>query len=353
MSVIITKNGKNAKRINSTSFEYEDNLQKYINDNPEIIPMYQINEDIKVVILAREFPTNSGPVDALGIDQNGEIYIIETKLYKNSDKRTVCAQALDYGASLWKSSVDFSDFIYQIDSYLSKKDGSTCIDKIKSFYGLESTDEIFEKIKDNLNHGNFKFIILMDQLDSRLKDLVLFINQNSNFDIYAVEFDYYKHEDMEIIIPKLYGAEVKKSIVSTKNGERRSWNEETFWEDAQNRMNKDQLHEYRKFYDFAKENSDVITWGTGADRGSFNPKHNKVCPRSFFTFFSDGSITINFGYLNDDEQRNRLLNILKDNNLTSLITISNDLLRSYPTIKIDEALEHKDEIMSAWKQFTS
>jgi hypothetical protein len=50
----------------------------------------------------RAFPTNSGPIDALGINKDGEIYIIETKLYKNPDKRLVVAQVLDYGASLWQ-----------------------------------------------------------------------------------------------------------------------------------------------------------------------------------------------------------------------------------------------------------
>lgn len=40
-------------------------------------------------------------IDAVALDQNGDIYLIETKLYKNPDKRQVIAQVLDYGASLW------------------------------------------------------------------------------------------------------------------------------------------------------------------------------------------------------------------------------------------------------------
>jgi RecB family endonuclease NucS len=53
--------------------------------------------------LAREFSTKSGPIDALGVDKDGELYLIETKFYKNPDKRTVVAQVLDYGASLWSN----------------------------------------------------------------------------------------------------------------------------------------------------------------------------------------------------------------------------------------------------------
>ena len=353
MTVIISKNGKNAQKVESSSFDYEDNLQAYIDDNPNAIPMYEIKEDARVLVLAREFSTQSGPIDALGIDQDGEIYIIETKLYKNSDKRTVCAQALDYGASLWKSSIDFSDFVYQIDNYLSKKEGTSCIEKIKTFYELESADNLLESIKENLNHGNFKFIVLMDQLDSRLKDLILFINENSKFDIYAIEFDYYKYEEMEIIIPKLYGTEVKKSITSAgSTSSRRVWNDDSFWEDAESKLDENQLQSLRDLYDFAKKNAEV-TWGTGSVSGSFNPKHIKISPRSFFTFFSNGAMSINFGYLNDDDQRNQLLRIIKKSSLSPSVIITKDLAHSYPTLKADIVSKYKDEIIKIWEEFIS
>ena len=86
MTIIITKNGKEAKRISKTSFAYEDNLQNFIHENPDSVPLYDIDEDIRLLILAREVPTISGPIDAIGTDERGEVYIIETKLYKNPDK---------------------------------------------------------------------------------------------------------------------------------------------------------------------------------------------------------------------------------------------------------------------------
>jgi len=110
MAIIISKGGKNAKKIEKSSFEKEDYLQKYIYDNPESIPLYDIKDDIRLLILVREFSTESGPIDAIGIDADGNIYLIETKLYKNPDKRTVVAQVLDYGASLWRNFSNFSNF---------------------------------------------------------------------------------------------------------------------------------------------------------------------------------------------------------------------------------------------------
>ena len=97
MAIIFTQVGKKAVKIDKTPFEKEDSLQSYIYDHPEVIPIYDIKEGIQLLILAREFPTNSGPIDAIGLDKDGEIYIIETKLFKNPDKRYVVAQSLDYG----------------------------------------------------------------------------------------------------------------------------------------------------------------------------------------------------------------------------------------------------------------
>ena len=66
MAIIISKSGKNAKKIEKSDFEKEDYLQMYIHDNPESVPLYESKEDIRPLILGREFPTESGPIDAIG-----------------------------------------------------------------------------------------------------------------------------------------------------------------------------------------------------------------------------------------------------------------------------------------------
>ncbi len=214
MSIIISKNGVNAKKLNKISFGLEDNLQQYIYDNPDSIPLYDIKDDIRLLILAREFGTNSGPIDALGIDADGEIYLVETKLYKNPDKRTVVAQVLDYGASLWKHFTDFDELLLKLNTHVQKKFGVSINDKLSDHFQLSNEDLelLLNRMRENLSHGNFKFVVLMDSLEDRLKDLIMYINQNSAFDIYGVELEYYKHDSFEIIIPKLYGAQVKKEV---------------------------------------------------------------------------------------------------------------------------------------------
>ena len=121
MAIIISKNGKNAEKVDQSNFALEDKLQEYIYDNPDTIPLYEIDEDTRLFIAAREFSTKSGPIDALGFDARGNIYVVETKLYKNPDKRTVVAQALDYGASLWRHATDFDTFIQQLDMHAQRQ----------------------------------------------------------------------------------------------------------------------------------------------------------------------------------------------------------------------------------------
>lgn len=216
MAIIISQNGKNARKLDRTSFANEDELQGYLYDNPEVVPLYEIKEDIRVCILARELSTQSGPIDAVGVDQDGEIYLIETKLYKNQDKRHVVAQVLDYGASLWRHFNDSSRFVAMLEDNVQEKFGVSLYDKLSDFFGIEAEDaaDLTDTVRANLDHGKFKFVVLMDQLHDQLKDLILFLNQNSKFDVYAVELEYYKHQSYEIMIPRLFGAEVKKSLSS-------------------------------------------------------------------------------------------------------------------------------------------
>lgn len=304
--------------------------------------------------MAREVPTNSGPIDAFGIDKDGEIYIIETKLYKNPDKRLVVAQILDYGASLWKNNTDFDNFISFFEKESAKKFNVNLIQRIKDFFQL--TDEeisiLFENLKRNLADGNFKFVVLMDRLQAQLKDLIIFINQNSQFDIFAVELDYYKYQDYEILIPKLFGTEVKKDInIRGTAGGRKKWNETEFFNEVNNKLDKKYSESIRKLFNFSKKEADQISWGTGITRGSFNSKFNKISVRSPYSVYTDGTLQINFGWLTDNDETKRIRQIYG----SSLIkikefSIPKDFTEAFVKIPVDKWYSHIDEFIKIIKE---
>jgi len=113
MSIIISKKGGEKRKLEKRTIGEEAKLQKYIFENPDVIPFDEIKENISFTVLDKEFPLNVGSIDVLGVDSEGDLYIIETKLYKDQDKRKVLAQVLDCGASLWGSYSGASDALIQ------------------------------------------------------------------------------------------------------------------------------------------------------------------------------------------------------------------------------------------------
>lgn len=291
MAIIITKDGKDAEKIEKSDFEKEGYLQNYIHENPDSIPVYEIEEDKKLFVVAREFSTESGPIDALAIDKDGDLYVVETKLYKNPDKRTVVAQALDYGASLWRHS-DYNEFISKINAEINNKFKISFEEKTKDFFNIdeEQVSILLEAIKRNLQKGNIKFVILMDAIDDRLKDLIVYINQNSQFDIYAVQMEYYKFEKYEIMIPKLFGVEVKKDIKTGGTGQQ--WNWETFKQKLKN-FGEEEVIAAEQIIEWAGKNDIEIEW-SNSQRGGFFLCYYPDGKKGFYPFGVTGDATISW-----------------------------------------------------------
>lgn len=303
MSIIISKKGvTKAEVIDKSDFEKEHNLQEYIHEHPESIPVYEIKEDKKLLVAAREFETESGPIDALAVDKDGDIYIVETKLYRNADKRTVVAQALDYGASLWKHMPDFGEFIGALDEASHARWKIGFQEKLQSFFSLDDgqVQPLLDAMKRNLHDGNLKFVILMDTIGDRLKDLITYVNQNSQFDIFAVQLEYYRHEEYEIMIPRLFGAEVKKEIgTSRPGGVRHKWDEAMMLEDARQKLCDEDLEAFHRIYRFAKETANQINFGTGS-YGAFSPIFRRLSNKSLFTLGTEKRLSFNFDWIARD-----------------------------------------------------
>jgi hypothetical protein len=280
---------------------------------------------------------------------------VETKLYKNPDKRTVVAQALDYGASLWRHS-DFSEFIAKINSEVSKKFKISFEEKAKEFFSIdeEQVVALLEAMKNNLQQGNIKFVILMDSIEDRLKDLIVYANQNSNFDIYAVQMEYYKYEQYEIMIPKLFGVEVKKNTPGNSSSNiRRFWDEESFISQTKEKLGSD-AEKVVSLYRYLKDNSDKIKWGTGNANGSFSPIIKKLSPTiSPFSIYSDGTFLIKFGWLKnhtDKEMFERYFNIFCNELAKTNIKVDSDeFLENTYKIEPKEFLQNYDDILRVIK----
>ena len=347
MSLIISQGGKNAKKIDKARFDKEDYLQQYIHDNPEAIPVYEIAEDKRLFVVARELATESGPIDALAVDKDGDIYVVETKLYKNPDKRTVVAQALDYGASLWKHAGDFSEFLNTLDQEVKSKFNCSFAEKAKDFFNLtdDQLNTQLDSMRRNLNEGNLKFVILMDSMEERLKDLIIYVNQNSQFDIYAVELEYYKFNEYEIMIPKIFGVEVKKNIGSTSTAKRFKWDETKFLDFAKQNLKQESYGQVIKLFNFAKEKASSINYGTGA-YPAFSAIFSEISDKSLFTLTLDSvtRLSLNFEWaFRNNESAGKAFN----DKLNKIgIKMPKDYLQLRPGLDIKQWHDKTDSIIS-------
>lgn len=118
MVIIISRRGQQAERVDKSEFTNEKELEEFINAHPKTI-LIEVKQDTDFITV-NQFPTKvTGNIDVLGIDRDGEIYIVETKLIRNSDRRDVIAQALDYAAALAYQYTD-QEFISTLDKEIGQ-----------------------------------------------------------------------------------------------------------------------------------------------------------------------------------------------------------------------------------------
>jgi hypothetical protein len=291
LAIIVSKNGKEARRIERTSFEREDALQKYLSENPAAIPIEDIKNQSSFFVLDREFPVTSGFIDILGTDGDGDIYVIETKLYKNPDKRYVLSQVLDYGAAIWRGGPE--NFISRLESRFRSRFDQDLSSALRD--RSMNADLVKNNIRASITDSSIKFVILMDNVPTELKDLIMFMNQNSKFSIYLIELEYYKIENNEIMIPHVFGEEVVKTVGPPSTRVKVEWDEVSFLSDFEKRNGVMATHVARAIIEWAKPRVTEIYWGEGTTMGSFVPILVKNGIRyQLFALRSDGWIELYF-----------------------------------------------------------
>lgn len=265
------------------------------------------------------------------------------------------AQVLDYGASLWRNFNKFSNFLQIVGRETNKNFGTGLNQTIKDFFDIddEEVSSLLGNVEKNLNDGKFKFVVLMDKLHDRLKDLIVFINTNSEFDIYAVEIEYYKVEDREIIIPKIFGAEVKKDIVVSTSTTRGEWDKDKFFQSLGNNLEKTQAEKMKEIYNRFESISDDIRWGTGTTNGSYAPIINNISPtKSFLSIFSNGKLKIKLSWFHNNEieikSRDKFLKLL--NQHAKGLKIPSDFKSDVVRFKMNEWISLSDGVIKAFNE---
>lgn len=348
MTVIVSRNGDKGNSQEPTGFKDEKELEEYIILNPECIPLNEIDRKEKIVILASQFIVDNNRFDILATDKNGEIYIIETKLYKNPDKRKVTSQVLDYGTSLWNNyrhHENFDRFRKDVGENLD----ADLLEHIKNKFSIDESEEIIARLKNNLSDGNFTFFVIMDEINDDLKNQIKFLNMKTDntFAIYAIKMEKYIHDGYTIMVPKLFGFEAKEATskyrVSKSTGIRKQLDETSFFEEAANNLNAKEVQAIQKLYDFSEKVARV-EWGR-----SFSVYFDKISPsRSLYYVYPDGRFVFNSHMLQDTPGSQRYSDEFKEK-LSRIkgITIPDSYPESSPRFSIDVWSPAVDDFINA------
>lgn len=210
--------------INKVNEFDESTIQNLIFDHPSCLPISEIDEAYNPVIpVCMEMNTTAGPLDIFMVSPNGELTIIETKLWRNPEaRRKVVAQTLDYAqvVATWS----YSDLQREINRKTGRKGNSLyeiarekCPDQI-----LEEADFV-DSVERNLNRGNFLLLIAGDGIREGAKGITEFLSKagHLNFTFAMVELALYKAEGLgTLIIPRtlVKTTEISKVTVEIPHG---------------------------------------------------------------------------------------------------------------------------------------
>lgn len=305
MAKILILEGRKVTPLDEARFTLEGKLQDYLESYPTLIPLNEIDENaLDLLCIGREVGVVPGSMDLLFIDANGILTIIETKLAQNPEvRRAVIGQIVEYASYLYEWTVE--DIYEAAAKYFVKGDkvpveykDCTLDEAMVKFVGADFVEEEFKSsIEHNLQKGNIRLIIAVNELVETLRKTVTFLNDNSNFNILLLIVKRFKESDSKsIFIPSIFGYKKPSNVSRTEN--RHLWTKDEFLQDIIDKQcDKETADGIRKLLKFAEENG-KIKWGTGTLTGSFTFNETKTKLRlSLFTIYSNGSMTINAGWM--------------------------------------------------------
>ncbi len=220
-------------------YDSEDLLQALLADHPDLLAGDQIDdrEPRRWLLVRREFgvpdaeeAVDRWSVDHLFLDQDGVPTLVEVK--RSSDtriRREVVGQMLDYAAhaaAYWP--------VERIRAAFEAEHGDSSDQALVESLGVESADELWEKVSAHLDAGRLPLVFVADRIPRELQRVVEFLNKQMDpAEALAVEIRQFVGDGRKTLVPRVMGltaeAQARKRSAA---GKRRLWNEARFFEDA-------------------------------------------------------------------------------------------------------------------------
>ena len=319
----------------------EAELQRLFVESPSLIPISEIRENPAQLVLALpEFGLpGSGSTDILAFGPGGEIAIIECKLAANPEsKRKVIGQILEYAAYLWEMTYE------DVDSRVRQKLGNSLANIVEEAVAGEWNEESFrEGVKNSLAQGIFMLIILVDEINEELRRIIRYINESSDtvFSFHALEVKRFQSQGIEVLVPHLHGTTTKEPSVS----KRKQWTADDFLQTLSKSVDAPTCSLIKEIHEWSTASADRIWYGTGAETGSFTFHYLKEGKTiSIFTIFTNGRITLNYGWLSRQVDEATLQTFHeKITSISSFKQVPADFTK-WPSLKVSDSLSGSENL---------
>jgi hypothetical protein len=190
----------------------EDWLQNLIDKCPDLLPVEDIDERVEtpLVSIGREVETDAGIIDNLLVSTNGQLVVVETKLWRNPEaRRSVVAQILDYAKHVRRWAYD----------KLCKIAGGDLHERVKPD---EEARDWVDRLNANQRRGRMTLLVVGDGIHTEAEGLVQIIGNHPDFAfrLALVELRIYPQGDGRwLIVNSVLArtAEIERAIVTIEN----------------------------------------------------------------------------------------------------------------------------------------
>lgn len=184
----------------------EADLQEAFVKHPDALPASDLNLG-PLTSIGWEIDFGAGPIDQLAVDSRGQLVIVEFKKgTENSDVRKVVAQLLDYGSSLWRTSIDeLQETCRNNGAYSLLGEQESIADHVTAVTsGSVDTEEFQRNLLACLEGGTFVFLYVVRDLDKGTRRVLTYLAEGAGMRFYAVEVDYFGGDDKSaILVPRI------------------------------------------------------------------------------------------------------------------------------------------------------
>lgn len=157
-------------------------LQELIHRHPICLPMDEIEPGLGHLIpVCMELPLKTGSVDNLFVTPEGNLVVVEVKLWRNPEaRRVVVAQALDYAVALFQL-----DYI-GLESAIKKGDFGGAEPPNRLYSLIAGADRLPEsqfadRVTRNLREGRIVVLVIGDDIRPEAEELVTGLQAHANF----------------------------------------------------------------------------------------------------------------------------------------------------------------------------